>query len=269
MRKILSLLFVIFVLPLIVNAQSRGSVAAAPVMHAPVVHAPVVHAPSPALHAAPVHVGGPTRPIVHSNVPQPRFGAPHLAVNHNNHNNGHGFNTQHGFLRTHEISNKFCTQDGNMIPGLGFDFEHVAALLPSPCRNRVNTGAVWPWPYYGGGMYVPGYGYGNGGQAGEQAAENTNEEQHVDQGALRYSPPAANSSGNIAAGPASQSTIEFAFVRRDGTVFFAAAYSWQKDKLQYVTEDGLRRMVVPLANLDLDATERLNDERGVSFHRPA
>ena len=61
---------------------------------------------------------------------------------------------------------------------------------------------------------------------------------------------------------------EYVFVRRDGTLIFAVAYSWINDRLQYVTEEGIRR-TVPRNALDLDATQQFNDQRGVFIQPPA
>jgi hypothetical protein len=61
---------------------------------------------------------------------------------------------------------------------------------------------------------------------------------------------------------------EFVFVRRDGTVFFAAAYSWENGTLRYVTSEGLRRTVKQDA-LDLSATQQFNEQRGLNFRSPA
>jgi hypothetical protein len=61
---------------------------------------------------------------------------------------------------------------------------------------------------------------------------------------------------------------EFVFVRRDGTVFFAVAYSWERGALRYVTNQGLRRTVTQDA-LDLDATRQFNEQRGLNFRLPA
>src|SRR5436853_73901 len=61
---------------------------------------------------------------------------------------------------------------------------------------------------------------------------------------------------------------EFVFVRRDGTVFFAVAYAWEKGALRYITSQGLRRTVKQEA-LDLDATREFNEQRGLNFRLPA
>jgi len=59
----------------------------------------------------------------------------------------------------------------------------------------------------------------------------------------------------------SEPVPEFVFVKHDGSTFSAVAYTWTKDKLQYVTKEGLPRST-GIDTLDLAATERINEERG-------
>jgi hypothetical protein len=61
---------------------------------------------------------------------------------------------------------------------------------------------------------------------------------------------------------------EYVFVRRDGSLIFAVAYSLINDRLQYVTAEGLRR-TIPLNTLDFAATQQFNEQRGVSIRLPA
>jgi hypothetical protein len=58
------------------------------------------------------------------------------------------------------------------------------------------------------------------------------------------------------------------FVRRDGGLVFAVAYSWQNGMLRYVTHDGMRRTIARDA-IDLTATQQFNEQRGLSFRSPA
>jgi hypothetical protein len=60
---------------------------------------------------------------------------------------------------------------------------------------------------------------------------------------------------------------EFVLLRRDGGVVFAVAFSIAGDRLTYVTREGVRRSF-PLAELDFDATRRMNEERGTFIHLP-
>jgi hypothetical protein len=67
--------------------------------------------------------------------------------------------------------------------------------------------------------------------------------------------------------PAAQDS-EYVFVRRDGTVFFAVAFTFDSANLRYITRDGLRRSA-PLASLDLAATQQFNEQRGLSPRLPS
>ena len=61
---------------------------------------------------------------------------------------------------------------------------------------------------------------------------------------------------------------EIVFVRRDGTLVFAVAFSSSGGQLTYITREGLRRSL-SLSDLDLESTHRWNEERGTSLHRPS
>ena len=61
---------------------------------------------------------------------------------------------------------------------------------------------------------------------------------------------------------------EYVFVRRDGGLLFAVAYSWDNGTLQYVTRDGVRKSVTQDA-LDMNATLQFNEQRGLNFRVPA
>ncbi len=61
---------------------------------------------------------------------------------------------------------------------------------------------------------------------------------------------------------------EFVFVKRDGGLLFAVAFSVQSGQLNYITHEGIQR-TVPLAALDADATRRMNEERGTLIRLPA
>jgi hypothetical protein len=60
---------------------------------------------------------------------------------------------------------------------------------------------------------------------------------------------------------------EFVFVNRDGTKFNAVAYSFVNDKLQYVTKEGVRHSEA-IDSLDLDATQKINEQLGNTINLP-
>ncbi|MGB6884775.1 MAG: hypothetical protein WBE10_12065, partial [Candidatus Acidiferrum sp.] len=61
---------------------------------------------------------------------------------------------------------------------------------------------------------------------------------------------------------------EYVFVRRDGTLFFATAFAWENGTLRYITREGLRH-TMSLDQLDLNATQQFNQQRGLIFRMPA
>jgi hypothetical protein len=65
-----------------------------------------------------------------------------------------------------------------------------------------------------------------------------------------------------------RASMDYVFVRRDGGVFFAVAFLRESDHLEYITPEGSHRSVA-LSALDLEATQRFNEERGLTFHLPA
>jgi len=60
---------------------------------------------------------------------------------------------------------------------------------------------------------------------------------------------------------------EFVLVRRDGKLVFATAFFAQPDRIVYITREGVRRSLL-LSELDVDATLRMNEERGTTIHLP-
>jgi hypothetical protein len=171
--------------------------------------------------------------------------------------------------------------DNSNVPGLGFDAVHVAATRGNRGgggrgrehgRGRGNEfGVLFPF-FDGGGYYVPtgpdiaGYAQGDG-----QAVDDGE-----DQGPGADGPgPDDRPRGIRSAGrlpqqpPGPQPDVpEYVFVRRDGTVFFAVAYSWDQGSLRYISSEGTRRSV-SRDTLDLKATEQFNEERGLTFRSPA
>jgi len=131
-----------------------------------------------------------------------------------------------------------------------------------------NTGVIIPFGDFGG-FYIPVPYYEPAASQEDEAApdeavasdENDNSEQQV--AAEQPSAPAA--AGYY---PPSEPIYDFVFVKRDGTKIFAVAYSLTKDKVQYVTKEGLRR-TVPLDSLDFEATQKSNAERGNTINLPS
>lgn len=161
------------------------------------------------------------------------------------------------------------SDDFSTAPGLGFDETHVVATrgrhrFNERGRDRFDSGF---FPFFDGGFILPT-------PVGiEQAPANEVQQEIVEpdsqERVQRARPPESAPESSAEAAPAPRrETEEYVFVRRDGTVFFAVAYSWDNGMLRYITQDGLRRSVSGDA-LDLGATQQFNDERGLNFHAPA
>ena len=154
------------------------------------------------------------------------------------------------------------------VPGLGFDFVHYAATHPNGGRHHSDGGIV---PFVGGGIYVPYPVYMEGGAPAEEPAVESSpaeEEQPAaaEVAAARPADLAVRSHANSSA-PAEPDS-EYVFVRRDGTVFFAVAFTFDTANLRYITRDGFRK-TAPLVSLDLAATQQFNEQRGLSPRLPS
>jgi hypothetical protein len=164
----------------------------------------------------------------------------------------------------------FNGTDFQDVPGLGFDYPHLAAIS----GNRRLRGSR-----FGGG--VP---FGSGGflfgpsviveEVPSAESQPTVMEEEVADDAPAEAPRHARTSRTVnepqperAAAP-QPDPEQFVFVRRDGGLVFAVAYTWENGTLRYVTPEGLRRSLGRDA-LDLDATQQFNEQRGLNFRVPA
>jgi hypothetical protein len=157
------------------------------------------------------------------------------------------------------------------VPGLGFDYPHLAAVSPHQGHGRFGNRQNIPFGFGGGfllsspGIIVdnpqaveeaqqaPADDSGVGGPAGVDGARDS-QYAYVPRPTPAPEPPADAS--------------EYVFVRRDGGLLFAVAYSWDNGTLRYVTRDGVRKTVTQ-DSLDMDATQQFNEQRGLSFRVPA
>jgi hypothetical protein len=156
------------------------------------------------------------------------------------------------------------------VPGLGFDYVHAAAVNSG--RGR-----------HGAGHFDAGFPLGFSGfllspiVSVEQVLPATEEQGPAEESAATGNGDADSSvsamepnvSADILGTPAPQGpSAEYVFVRRDGSLLFAVAYSWDHGTLRYVTREGLRRSVMQ-ESLDMDATQQFNEQRGLNFRSPA
>ena len=260
-RQIILASFVV-VLPVSAQAQGRG-------MMPPVSHAVGV-APRVVVQAPP-HVG-----ISHA------MPAPRIVVRGGGVRPKTGMAAIRGTRRSATTRRRFededinSRQDCNSAPGLGFDAVHQAAV----CGGAVDSGrrglqVPFFFPFFDGGFFVPGTSAaveeGSTTEASQQEAAEaeSRERSRRYRASLQAAAPAPESTPAVemtkAAPPEND---EFVFVRRDGTVFFAVAYSWENGTLRYVTSEGLRRTVKQDA-LDMGATQQFNEQRGLNFRLPA
>jgi hypothetical protein len=174
---------------------------------------------------------------------------------------------------------RVISRDSASVPGLGFDYSHVAATRPGGVnvrhhnRNGRNDGAVL-FPFFGGGGYFVPTGsdvmadYGAEGQVAEDGEDEEGPapaERPAERAARVHNVDRLPALGP----PAPQRDVpEYIFVRRDGTVFFAVAYSWESGSLRYISSEGLSRSVAR-ETLDLNATQQFNEQRGMAFRSPA
>jgi hypothetical protein len=209
--------------------------------------------------AAAVHISSPARVVTRVVTTHPRTGGTTVRV-----------------IRSANITSRRLadnddldfSRDFSAAPGLGFDETHLAATrgrrFGAHRRNHFNSGF---FPFFDGGFILPTP------VVIEQAPANEIQEEIVEPDtqarAQRVRPAESAPAYSAEAGPVPlRETVEYVFVRRDGTVFFAVAYSWDNGLLRYITQDGLRRSISGDV-LDLGATQQFNDQRGLNFHTPA
>jgi hypothetical protein len=163
----------------------------------------------------------------------------------------------------------------NDVPGLGFDYPHLAAVGPKRGQGgRNHFRQTVPFGFGGYLITSPEIVVENP-QAVEEAQE-TADQGDVDaefqaaqaqayragqqsiarQQAAPPPPPAPEPAPD----PAS-----YVFVMRDGTMVFAVAYTWENGTLRYVTPEGQRKSLAA-DSLDVNATTKFNESQGLNFH---
>jgi hypothetical protein len=258
MRRSLIFAASLAILPAMASAQGRG----APTGTMSGMARPAVAAPRFAARVAPtvgMHTAAGSRLILSTRIVRTRSGS--LVVRP----------VQRPNTRPRNIrpNGTVFSQD---VPGLGFDFPHLAAVHPGRdhdrFRDRGFAGAFFPL-FGGGGYYMPLF-------PDDTEEAPPAEAQHADTGQLesqrlyeRTRPEEPQQSFAPAPPPApQQESDQFVFVRRDGTLFFAVAYTWENGTLRYITREGISHTVAG-STLDLNATQQFNEQRGLNFRLPA
>lgn len=181
------------------------------------------------------------------------------------------------------------------VPGLGFDYPHLAAISGSlrgesgrGFERRRHSGQGYIVPiFYGGYPYYPYYydsslDYDEPEQQDQQQpyqAQPYPPEQQPQIIVIQEPVPAAaqqavDPQGSDAGNDAGQSAVlprapeapapsvgELVLIRKDGQVLFATAFTVVGNQLRYVTTEGILRKF-PVAELDSDATQQMNEARG-------
>jgi hypothetical protein len=156
------------------------------------------------------------------------------------------------------------------VPGLGFDFPHLAAVSPHQGHGRFRNRQDIPFGFGDGFLLSsPGIIVDNP-QAVEEAQQAAPDDNGVGPAGVDgpRDPQYAYVPRVTPAPEPPADASEYVFVRRDGGLLFAVAYSWDNGTLRYVTRDGVRKTVTQ-DSLDMDATQQFNEQRGLSFRVPA
>jgi hypothetical protein len=166
---------------------------------------------------------------------------------------------------------RFSSQD---VPGLGFDYAHLAAVTPrtqalraepGPAPDQFITPIFWGWPAY----FAP-----------QSAAPQPAAPQPIviilqqppptvivipAPGAINDAPrdqAAAPSAPSLSpAPPPLRERSPFALLRRDGQIILSSIFGVSGGILTYIDRNGARRSF-PLAELDVEATQQMNEAAG-------
>lgn len=170
---------------------------------------------------------------------------------------------------------------GNGVPGLGFDYPHLAAVSgnlgvmamidPATQANLALAERLARIsPPVGGFFPVFDSGYSGYPVATEEQPQQAQPPQVIILQQPAAAPAAYEAPAETAAAPATSpaSTMPdvgtFILVKKDGTQVEAGAYSRQGDRIVYVTPKGAKRTML-YSELDRDATREINQERGTSL----
>lgn len=175
--------------------------------------------------------------------------------------------------------------NGDGVPGLGFDFPHLAAIS-QPCNLPIFSHGGFDLSNSLSPILFGGYpGYSDSTESSDSPPQAQQQPQQQPQIIVIQLPapvavtqsaspapqepmdaPAALASPSSpadAADSAEPDLSPFVLVKRDGKVVFASAFSISGSLLRYITPEGIRRTVF-LSDLDAEATRRMNEENGAT-----
>ena len=157
------------------------------------------------------------------------------------------------------------------VPGLGFDFEHLAAI-ERPFRNRFGHQQrdlfFTPLFFDALPLYYP------------YDSEMPDYYREAQQPQFLPTPPQPQPNVTPAAEPAPRESAvpeapppppeelgQLILVRGDGQVLLAVAFTVRSGQLTYITNEGIRHSF-PVSELDKEATRQMNDANGTSVSIP-
>ncbi len=175
------------------------------------------------------------------------------------------------------------------VPGLGFDYPHLAAIGGNvggefgagPGRNgHRGQGFYVAIPFGAYPTYYADSGYDQAEQQPEQPSDQQpdNQDQLQPQNLVTPQPDSSypqSSDSRIAAGNPSASEPpapteaqvpdvgDFILVQRDGRILFASLYTVVGTQVRYISRDGIRHTIA-MADLDPEATQQMNEARGTT-----
>jgi hypothetical protein len=176
-------------------------------------------------------------------------------------------------------ANSFSFESIAGVPGLGFDYPHLAAVGGAPRNNPPHFDHNG---HHGQGSFVPiffgGYPYGyedlGYDQQDQQAVQPSQPQPQIiviqQPVPVQQAADSGSDTGNFSApesetqaAPPIRDVGDFILVRRDGRVLFASVFSVVGSQLQYVTPEGIRNTLA-MSDLDADATQQMNEARGTT-----
>jgi hypothetical protein len=169
----------------------------------------------------------------------------------------------------------FNGTDFSNVPGLGFDYPHLAAVSGNRRNHGGRFGGGFPFGFSGfllGPSIIEQDVPVGEPQVADAQSSVSDEQQIADDAPVQRSPRRSRSARPVepeadSAPAPPREEEQYVFVRRDGGLVFAVAYAWESGTLRYITPDGLRRSIGRDA-LDLDATQQFNEQRGLNFRAP-
>ncbi len=257
MGKLSAAAMVVLAIPAFAAAQHRGG-AGAPAMAASFHGGGVISRAASAPARSTMRVQSGTQSAARIGSPVMRTQTNGVRIIHRKNSNPFGFNGT----------------DFQDVPGLGFDYPHLAAIS----GNRRQHGRR----FFGGDPFgFDGFLFGPSVIVEQVPTAESQpvvvEEEVADDEPEVQRPQRRARTSRAVSDPQPENTLtpapepdpeQYVFVRRDGGLVFAVGYTWENGTLRYVTPEGLRRSMGRDA-LDLNATQQFNEQRGLNFRVPA